>query len=137
MNTGKTEIPELDKAGLRRFGLTTGAIVAALFGVLLPYLFDHAWPRWPWVIAAILIAWAIMAPGSLRRVYRGWMQVGLLIGKIMTPIILTLVYVIAVIPTSIILKIVGKDLLHRHFDDSPSYRVESREPSIDNMEKPF
>jgi amino acid transporter len=105
--------------------------------VLLPYLFDHAWPRWPWVIAAILIAWAIMAPGSLRRVYRGWMQVGLLIGKIMTPIILTLVYVIAVIPTSIILKIVGKDLLYRHFDDSPSYRVESREPSIDNMEKPF
>lgn len=137
MSADKAEIPELDRPGLRRFGLTTGAIVAALFGVLLPYLFDHAWPRWPWVIAAILIAWATVAPGTLRLVYRGWMRIGLLIGKIMTPVILTLVYVIAVIPTAMILRISGKDLLHRDFDDSPSYRVESKEPSIDNLEKPF
>ncbi|NIV18509.1 MAG: sxtJ [Woeseiaceae bacterium] len=131
------EIPELDSSGLRRFGFTTGAIVAVLFGVLLPYLFEHAWPRWPWVLAAILFSWATVAPGTLRLVYRGWMRIGLLIGKIMTPVILTLVYVIAVIPTAIILRISGKDLLHRDFDDSPSYRVESKEPSIDNMEKPF
>ena len=71
MSADKAEIPELDRPGLRRFGLTTGAIVAALFGVLLPYLFDHAWPRWPWVIAAILITWATVAPGTLRLVYRG------------------------------------------------------------------
>jgi amino acid transporter len=137
MSTQNHEIPELDKSGLRRFGLTTGAIVAMLFGVLFPYLFGHSWPRWPWIIAAVLIAWAIVSPGTLRLVYRTWMRIGLLIGKIMTPIILTLVYVIAVIPTSIILRIFGKDLLQRGFDESPSYRVESKAPSIDNMEKPF
>ena len=137
MNNPTQEIPELDKSGLRQFGLTTGAIVAVLFGILMPYLFDHAWPRWPWIVAAILFSWAVVAPATLRLVYRSWMRIGLLIGKIMTPIILTLVYVIAVIPTSLILKISGKELLHRGFDDSPSYRVESKEPSIDNMEKPF
>ena len=34
------EIPELDREGLRQFGLTTGGIVAVLFGVVLPWLFD-------------------------------------------------------------------------------------------------
>ena len=137
MSIGKLEIPELDRAGLRRFGFTTGTIVAVLFGILLPYLLDHAWPIWPWIIAAVLISWAVVAPASLRPVYRGWMRLGHLIGRITTPIILTLVYAIAVFPTSIILRLFGKDPLHRQFDESPSYRVESKTPSIDNMEKPL
>ena len=29
-----SDIPELDKRGLREFGLTTGAIVAVLFGIV-------------------------------------------------------------------------------------------------------
>lgn len=137
MSAGKFEIPELDKAGLRQFGFTTGTIIAVLFGIVLPYLLDHAWPRWPWIVAAVLIAWAVVAPATLRPVYRGWMRFGLLLSKVTTPIILTLVYAIAVIPTAIFLRIFGKDLLHTKFDESPSYRVKSKAPSIDNMEKPF
>ena len=137
MASGFHEIPELDKAGLRRFGITTGSIVAVLFGLVLPYLLDHGWPRWPWIVAAVLIAWALVAPGTLRPVYYGWMRIGLVLGKIMTPIILTLVYAIAVVPTSLILRLLGKDPLHRDFDQSSSYRVKSKDPSIDNMEKPF
>jgi hypothetical protein len=45
-------IPELDARGLRQFALTTGGIVAGLFGLLLPWLFDAncltgpgSWPR--------------------------------------------------------------------------------------------
>jgi hypothetical protein len=43
-------IPELDKAGLRRFGLTTGIIVAVLFGIVLPWVFNLGWPTWPWMV---------------------------------------------------------------------------------------
>lgn len=32
-------IPELDKRGLRNFGLITGALFASLFGLLLPWRF--------------------------------------------------------------------------------------------------
>ena len=68
MTAGNVTIPELDKAGLRKFGFTTGAIVAVLFGLVLPYLFDLAWPRWPWVIAVVLFAWGAIAPATLRPV---------------------------------------------------------------------
>ena len=134
---GATDIPELDAKGLREFGLTTGAIVAALFGLAFPYLFDRPWPIWPWVIAGFLAAWAVIIPSTLRPVYRGWMRIGLLLGRITTPIILTLVYAIAIIPTSIILRILGKDFMRRKFDESQSYRVKSKDPSVDNMEKPY
>lgn len=137
MTAGHVTIPELDKAGLRKFGFTTGAIVAVLFGLVLPYLFDLGWPRWPWILAAVLFAWGAIAPATLRPVYHGWMRFGLLLSKITTPIILTLVYVITIIPTAIILRLARKDLLHRKFDDSDSYRVKSKAPSIDNLEKPF
>ena len=130
-------IPELDVRGLRQFGLTTGAIVATLFGIVLPYVFDRPWPIWPWIVFAILAAWGAIAPSSLRPVYRGWMRIGILIGKVTTPIILTLVFVVAIIPTSLVLRILGKDMMHRKFDQSPSYRVTSKNPSVENMEKPY
>lgn len=132
-----SNIPELDTKGLREFGLTTGAIVAVLFGLGFPYLFERPWPVWPWAVAGILAVWAVILPNTLRPVYRGWMRIGLLLGKITTPIILTLVYAIAIIPTAIILRILGKDFMHRKFDQSKSYRVKSKNPSVTNMEKPY
>ena len=132
------EIPELDRAGLRSFGLTTGAIVAILFGLLFPYLFGAKWPVWPWVVFAILAVWAVAAPSTLNPVYRGWMRFGILLSKITTPIILTLVFVIAILPASIILKLLSKDPMRRKLEDSAStYRVKSRRPSIENLEKPY
>ena len=137
MTMSASHIPELDAKGLREFGLTTGAIIAVLFGLGFPYLFDRPWPIWPWAVAGILAAWAFIIPSTLRPVYRGWMTLGLLLGRITTPIILTLVYVITIVPTSMVLRILGKDFMHRKFDESQSYRVKSKDPSVENMEKPY
>ena len=136
-HTDTTATP--DRAELRKFGLIFGSLIIGAFGLLIPWIWDLeiAVTKWPWPLGGLFILWGLLHPASLAPVYRGWMRIGLLIGKIMTPVILTLVYVIAVIPTAMILRISGKDLLHRDFDDSPSYRVESKEPSIDNLEKPF
>ncbi len=131
------EIPELDKSGLRRFGLTTGAIVAGLFGIVFPYLLDVSWPLWPWLIFAVLAGWALIAPSSLRRVYYGWMRFGMLLGKITTPIIMTLLFLITILPGALLLRLFRKDPMRRSFDDSTSYRVKTKQPSVQNLEKPY
>ncbi len=131
------EIPVLDKAGLRQFGLTTGAIVAALFGLAFPYVFEFSWPVWPWIVFAILGGWAIAAPASLGPVYRGWMRFGMLLGKITTPIILTLLFVIAILPGALIMRLLRNDPMRRSFDESASYRVDAKQPSPENLEKPY
>jgi hypothetical protein len=133
----KHEIPVLDAKGLRQFGLTTGAIVAGLFGLIFPFLLDHAWPIWPWVVFGTLALWALVAPSTLNPVYRGWMHVGLLLGKVTTPIVLTLVFLIAILPAALILRILGKDPMRRSFDESDTYRVKSKQPTSENLEKPY
>ena len=131
------EIPELDKSGLRQFGLTTGAIVAGLFGIVIPYLFDVPWPLWPWLIFAVLASWALIAPTSLRLVYQGWMRFGMLLGKITTPIILTLLFLITIVPGALLLRLFRKDPMRRSLDGSASYRVKAKQPSVQNLEKPY
>ena len=84
----KGEIPELDRSGLRKFGLTTAAIVALLFGLLLPWLFGRGYPLWPWFLSGLLFVWALALPAGLAPVYKGWMKVGMALAGLLTGVML-------------------------------------------------
>ncbi|MES0327637.1 MAG: SxtJ family membrane protein [Gammaproteobacteria bacterium] len=132
------DIPELDKKGLRQFGLVTGSIIVVLFGLLLPWLFDLTYPLWPWYVACALGFWALLAPGTMGGLYRGWMRFGLLLNKITTPVIIGLVYFLAITPTALAMKIFGRDPMHRKLDEKlETYRVPSHVNDKSKMEKPF
>ena len=77
---------------LRKFGLMTGAIVAGLFGVFLPWLFSFDFPRWPWLLAGVLGLWALLHPLSLAPVYHGWIKVGDKVGWFNSRIILGVLF---------------------------------------------
>ena len=133
-----TKTPELSTQELRKFGLTMGAIVAALFGLLLPWLFNHGYPYWPWILAGVLWLWALIAPATLKPVYNGWMKVGHVLGWINTRIILGLMFYTVFFAVGLILKILGKDPMSRKIDKSAkSYRVASRIHTKDHVERPF
>jgi hypothetical protein len=138
MVTIANEIPDLDRKGLREFGLTMGGIFAALFGLLLPWLFETDFPLWPWILAAVLVAWALASPLTMRPLYRTWMRLALVIQKITTPIVLGLVFFLVFTPVALVMRIIGRDSMARSFDaDSASYRVHSVLSPKDKMEKPF
>ena len=127
-----------DKKGLRNFGLTTGIIVAILFGLLLPWLLGRDFPLWPWVIGGILAGWALLAPTTLRPLYLGWMAAGHVLGWINTKIILLVMFYIVVLPTGIILRSFGKDPMARRLEAQVStYRVPSTNQPKNHLEKPF
>lgn len=131
-------IPELDSRGLRNFGLTTGVIIGLLFGLFFPWLLERAIPRWPWIIGGTLILWALIAPASLRLVYKVWMRFGLLMSRVTTPIILGLVFFVVVTPIAVIRGLMGKDSMAREFNrTSSSYRVQSTKAARTNLERPF
>jgi len=135
------DIPELDWKGLRKFGLTTGAILIVLFGLTLPWLRDRPIPLWPWCIAAVLTFWAIVAPSSLTVVYRPWMKAGLLLGWLNTRIILGLVFWIIVMPLGLILRLLKEKKVGRIIGGlDSSARTYWHVPTNNqptSMEKPF
>jgi predicted membrane protein len=133
-----TEIPELDAKGLRKFGLTTGAIVAGLFGLFFPWIMDKSIPVWPWVILAILLIWSLVAPASLGPVYRVWMKFGLLLSGVMTPLIMGILFYLLFTPIATLMRLAGRDPLRRRFDATArSYRIESEKISRNDLERPF
>ena len=134
----KQDIEHLDKSGLRKFGLVTGAIVALLFGLLLPWLFSHDLPHWPWYVAGTLWALAIIFPLALNPVYHVWMRFGLVAGWINTRIILGIIFYTLFTPISLMLTISRKDPMRRKMEPgAESYRVITRTYPKEHMERPY
>jgi hypothetical protein len=131
-------IPELDKKGLREFGLVTGGIVAALFGLFFPWVLERSWPLWPWILFAVLGGLALLAPLALKPVYRLWMRFGLLASRVTTPLILGVVFFLVISPVGFVRRRQGRDALRRWFDErAVSYRIASVRSPAKNFERPF
>ena len=131
-------IPELDRKGLRDFGLTTGGIVAGLFGVALPWLLDRPWPLWPWIVLAILAVPALIAPMVLKPVYKVWMRFGLLASRVTTPLILGIVFFLVITPMGMLRRMKKHDALNRSFDvNASTYRTQSTQAPKNQFERPF
>jgi hypothetical protein len=131
-------IPELDRKGLREFGLTTGAAVVVIFGLFFPWLLDLDWPLWPWLIAAVFWSLALLQSLWLRWIYRAWMHFGLLASRVMTPLVLGIVFFVMITPMAMIMRLMGKDPLRRALDrNQESYRVQSTKSPDEKLERPF
>ena len=132
------EIKPLDTAGYRKFGLTTGAIVAGLFGIAIPWLFSLDYPKWPWILAAILAVWALVLPATLKPVYFGWMKFGNVMNWINTRLILGILFYGLFLPFGMVMRALGKDPMHRRLDPArSSYRVISQNETKDHLERPY
>lgn len=123
---------------LRNFGIVFGAVLAGLFGLLLPYLFDHALPLWPWPVLVCFWLLALLRPSLLNGFYRLWMKVGSFVGMVNTRIILLVVFLVLIVPVGLLKRLVSGDTLHRRPDASlRSYRSAGRQPVTDNLDKPY
>ena len=123
---------------LRKFGLIMGGMVAAIFGVLLPWLFGYTWPYWPWVVLGVFWLWALTVPGSLFPVYKLWLRFGHVAGWINTRIILAIMFYGMFLPAGLVMRLFGKDPMARKLDrNAMSYRIESTPTEKNHIERPY
>lgn len=133
-----SEKKQQDKSELRKFGLTTGAIFALIFGLALPWLFNRDYPVWPWYLAATLWSLAVVLPLALRPVFKVWMTLGHWLGWINTRIILGVMFYTVFFFAGLVMKLIGKDPMARKIDKTvSSYRVQSQARPRDHVERPF
>jgi hypothetical protein len=126
------------KTEMRKFGFIMAGMIAVLFGLLLPWLFDSGYPLWPWPVAAIFLLAAVAAPKILSPVHDVWMRIGHVLGWINSRIILGLMFYTVFFFAAILIRLLGKDPMARKFDSSlDSYRVPSEVRERNHLEKPF
>ncbi len=127
-----------DKKELRNFGLVTGGVTPLVFGVLLPWLFNHDFPKWPWIVGAVLIVWGLTLPLTLKPVYRVWMTIGHCLGWINTRIILAVMFYCIILPVGTVMRLLGKDPMGRKITrDQKSYRITSSDTDKTHVERPY
>lgn len=132
------EDTQVTKKDLRQFGVIMGIFIVLFFGLLIPWIWSIAFPTWPWIAAAVFVVPALIIPVVLKPVYIVWMKFAHVLGWINTRLLLSIVFYLIVMPIGIIMRLFGKDPMHRRFDKSTdSYRIKSKQPSVDHLEKPF
>lgn len=110
-----------DLRGVPAFGVT---LLAAAIGAALYYVWRRGElsPAALPVIAAAILAcvgvFALVAPRWALPLYRAWMALGRAIGRVTTPVVLTLVFVLVLTPVRLLLAIAGRDPLERRWDPS-------------------
>lgn len=119
----------------RSFGL----VFAAAFAIVAGYPLIHGADvrLWALAVAAAFLVVALAVPRLLAALNRLWFHFGLALGKVMTPVAMGLVFVVAVIPTALALKLFRKDPLHRRLDRTADTYWERREAQPGPMREQF
>ncbi|OQW95889.1 MAG: hypothetical protein BWK79_00810 [Beggiatoa sp. IS2] len=128
---------KIDTKGLRDFGLMTGGLFVVLFGIAFPWLFSTKYPGWPWLIAIILTVFALTIPNALRPVYRVWMAIGQVLGRINTWIILAILFYLIFTPMGFLMRLIRKNLSEYQETLPNSYRRPADSRPAKHMERPF
>ena len=129
----------------RSFGLTVGGILLAIAGVRTGlHLWDGTAPGWfegvLGGIGVLLLAFGLLAPARLAPLNRAWTGLGLLLFKVVNPVVLGMIYLTTIVPIGLLMRLMGRDLLNLKFArQAPSYWVmrEPPGPAPDTMTRQF
>lgn len=115
--------PQSTRKELRQFGLLVGAVFSVVG--LWPVLFRSEPPRlWALVLGSALIVLGLAWPPSLTHVHAVWMKIGHVLGMINSRLILSLIYFVFITPMGIIMRLIGRDAMHRTLkQDATTYRA--------------
>ena len=129
MSTHETVIrnEDIEPGSDRSFGLIVGGILGAIG--LYQFFTESALYLWFLCPGVLLVLSGLVWPALLHPLNIAWMKLGLLLGRIVTPVVMFLVYAISVVPIGLLLRMFGKDLLSlKQGKEKQSYWVERTPP---------
>ena len=83
---------------------------------------------WSLIISAILLVLGLLNSKTLTPLNKIWFKFGLLIGSVVSPIVMSVVFFIVITPISLMMRILGKDILNLKRNNNDSYWIEKTEP---------
>jgi hypothetical protein len=114
-------------ASERSFGYTVGGIFAVLS---LIWAYTGHFPFWwPLIPAVPLIALAAIRPSLLGPLNKLWFKLGILLGTIISPIVLGIIYFLWITPIALLMRVAGKKFLALGFEPGAKSYWINREPA--------
>ena len=119
-----------------------GWVFTVAFAVigLLPLLRHRPIRVWALAVSAAIAAVTLLRPAVLHSANRLWTRFGLLLNKIISPVVTSLLFYLVVTPIGLLMRLFGQDPLRLRFDrQSVSYWIERTPPgpAPDSMSHQF
>ena len=124
--------------GERGFGMVF-AIVFAVIG-LWPLSDGGGIRLWALIAACLFAAAGLFWPTLLRPLNRVWFLFGMVLHKVVNPLVMGLLFYATITPIALVMRLMGKDPLRRRFDrQAKSYWIERRPagPEPQSMRRQF
>jgi hypothetical protein len=116
----------IEQPSEKSFGIVFSIVF--LIVALYPLINSEGLRIWALVASIIFFFLAFIAPKVLVFPNKLWFKFGLLLGSIVAPIVMAIVYFVTVLPTGLIMRIFDKDLLKQKPDkNAKSYWIERSE----------
>ena len=97
--------------------------VVFLIVALYPLLENESVRLWSIILSAIFLILGMLDSKFLTPLNKIWFKFGILLGSIVSPIVMGVVFFAIVTPTSIIMKVLGKNLLNLKKDNKKTYWI--------------
>ena len=115
-----------------------GIVFSIFFLLISVYLLLNNNPIYYWslFVSFIFLVLGLMNSKILSPLNLLWFKFGILLGRIISPVVMGVIFFLVVTPISIILKIFGKDVLNLKFNNNKTYWIVKDGPKS-NMKKQF
>ena len=110
----------------RSFGIVF--FIVFLIISLYPLLHGENIRVWSLIISIIFLVLGLLNSKLLNPFNKIWFKFGLLLGKIISPIVMGIIFFLVVTPIGLIMRLLGKDLLNLKFNKKNTYWIEKSGP---------
>ena len=83
---------------------------------------------WSFIISIIFLVLGLINSKFLTPFNKLWFEFGLILGRIVSPVIMGIIFFFVVTPTAFIMRLIGKDLLNIKFNNKKTYWIEKTGP---------
>ena len=117
---------EIKISSNRNFGLVF--FVVFLIIALYPFIFGGEIRIWSLSICLIFLVLGSLNSKVLTPLNKLWFKFGIFLGKIVSPLVMGLIFFAVVTPIGILMRFLNKDLLNLKFNKNSTYWIEKNGP---------
>tara|TARA_B100000035_G_C20906012_1_gene511673 strand:- start:409 stop:798 length:390 start_codon:yes stop_codon:yes gene_type:complete len=110
----------------RSFGVVF--FIVFLIISLYPLIYNDSARIWSLFISAIFLVLGLMNSKLLNPLNKIWFKFGLFLGKIISPVVMGVIFFCIVTPIGLLMKLLKKDLLNLKFNKNNSYWINKTGP---------
>ena len=83
---------------------------------------------WSLIISIIFLFLGLVNSKILNPFNKLWFKFGIFLGKIISPLVMGIIFFLVVTPIGLLMRLLNKDLLNLRFNNNGSYWIEKTEP---------